>query len=62
MGYELDNVSLIYYFYLSSLALILDKTISARLDLKQFVDFEDVESSWSQRVLAGIFKALFLNS
>ena len=27
MGYELDNVSLIYYFYLSSLALILDKTI-----------------------------------
>ncbi len=45
MGYELDNVSLIYYFYLSSLALILDKTISARLDLKQFVDFEDVESS-----------------
>lgn len=59
MGYELDNVSLIYYFYLSSLALILDKTISARLDLKQFVDFKDVESSWSQRVLAGIFKALF---
>lgn len=59
MGYELDNVSLIYYFYLSSLALILDKTISARLDLKQFVDFKDVESSWSQRVSAGIFKALF---
>ena len=59
MGYELDDPSLIYYFYLSSLALILNKTISARLDLNQYVDLGKAESSWSQRVFSGILKALF---
>lgn len=59
MGYELDDPSLIYYFYLSSLALILNKTISARLDLNQYVDLGKAESSWSQRYFCWILKALF---
>lgn len=59
MGYDLEDSLLIYYFYLSSLALRLDKTISARLDLKEYVYPKKHETSWSNRVLAGIFRALF---
>ncbi len=58
MGYDLEDSTLIYYFYLSSLALILDKTISARLDLNQYVGSKTNESTWKHRVLSGIFKAL----
>ena len=59
MGYDLEDPLLIYYFYLSSLALRLDKTVSARLDLKEYVYPAKQETSWSNRVLAGIFRALF---
>ena len=59
MGYDLEDPLLVYYFYLSSLALRLDKTISARLDLKEYENQDKQETSWSNRVLAGIFRALF---
>ena len=59
MGYDLEDPLLVYYFYLSSLALRLDKTISARLDLKEYEYQDKQETSWSNRVLAGIFRALF---
>lgn len=58
MGYDLADTSLVYYFYLSSLALRLDKTISARIDLKRYNNSDVQEESWSNRVLAGIFRAL----
>lgn len=61
VGCGLTNSSLVYYFYLSSLALKLNKTISARLDLAEFNGNSTVEeSNWSNRVLSGIFKSLIL--
>lgn len=59
MGYDISDKALIYYFYLSSLALILDKTISARIDLKEYADFDKEEKSWEKRVFSGILKSLF---
>lgn len=59
MGYDISDKTLIYYFYLSSLALILDKTISARIDLKDYADFENEEKTWNNRVFSGILKSLF---
>lgn len=59
MGYDISDKTLIYYFYLSSLALILDKTISARIDLKDYADFENEEKNWNNRVFSGILKSLF---
>ena len=59
MGYDILDKELIYYFYLSSLALILDKTISARLELTVYAEFEKEEQSWEKRVFSGILKSLF---
>lgn len=59
MGYDISDKALIYYFYLSSLALILDKTISARIDLKDYPDFDKEEKSWEKRVFSGILRSLF---
>lgn len=59
MGYDISDKSLIYYFYLSSLALVLDKTISARIELNDYVDSGNEEKSWSKRVFSGILKSLF---
>lgn len=59
MGYDISDKTLIYYFYLSSLALNLDKTISARIDLKDYADFDKEEKSWEKRVFSGILKSLF---
>lgn len=59
MGYDISDKSLIYYFYLSSLALLLDKTISARIDLKDYADFDKEEQSWEKRVFSGILRSLF---
>lgn len=59
IGYNLKDTTLLYYFYTSSLALHLDKTISARLDLNGYKETEADNESWSNKVLSGIFKALF---
>lgn len=59
MGYDLEDKSLIYYFYLSSIALILDKTIYARIDLNNYQEIGINESSWEKRVFSGILKSLF---
>lgn len=58
-GYDLIDSSLLYFFYLSSLALKLDKTISARLDLKEYQCEEINEEVWGSRVLTGLLKSLF---
>ena len=49
MGYDISDKALIYYFYLSSLALILDKTISARIDLKEYADFDKEEKYYGRK-------------
>lgn len=59
MGCELNDKSLIYYFYVSSLALKLEKTISARLELKNYEPSNESEQLWSNRVLTGILRSLF---
>lgn len=59
MGYDILDKELIYYFYLSSLALVQDKTISARLELTVYAEFEKEEQSWEKRVFSGILKSLF---
>ena len=60
-GYDFLDKSIIYYFYLSSLALKLDKTISARLALKTYdasVSYDEID--WGQRTLYTILKSLLL--
>ncbi len=59
-GYGLKDVSLIYYFYLASLALKLNKTISERLDLKEFRSLNTNEGNWDKRVFSGILNAIIL--
>lgn len=60
-GYDFLDRSIIYYFYLSSLALKLDKTISARLVLKTYnASATFNEADWGQRTLYTIFKSLLL--
>lgn len=61
IGYDFLDKSILYYFYLSSLALKLDKTISARLVLKTYdasTSFD--EQDWGQRTLYTILKSLLL--
>ena len=45
-----------YYFYLSSIALQTNKTISARLSLAKYQE-QDIASDWGQRVLTAILRA-----
>ena len=60
-GYDFLDKSIIYYFYLSSLALKLDKTISARLALKTYDTSAPYdETDWGQRTLYNILKSLLL--
>lgn len=60
-GYDFLDKSIIYYFYLSSLALKLDKTISARLALKTYDTSASYdEADWGQRTLYNILKSLLL--
>lgn len=59
MGLGLNDTSLIYYFYVSSLALKLEKTISARLELKNYEPSPESEQLWNNRVLTGILRSLF---
>lgn len=60
-GYDFLDKSIIYYFYLSSLALKLDKTISARLALKKYdASASYDETDWGQRTLYNILKSLLL--
>ena len=60
VGYDLCDDSIIYYFYLSSLALKLEKTINARLDLKDYCQVTISDDDWRHRVLTGILQALIL--
>ena len=60
-GYDLKDESLLYYFYLASLALKLNKTITARLVLKTYdaaAHYEEEE--WGQRTLYKVLKSLLL--
>ena len=61
VGYDFKDKSILYYFYLASLALKLDKTISARLLLRKY-DLSETfdESDWGQRTLYLIIKSLLL--
>lgn len=45
-----------YYFYLSSISLQTNKTISARLSLAKYHE-QDIGSDWGQRVLTAILRA-----
>ena len=47
-----------YYFLLASLALQLNKTISARLSLADYVEQVSDESDWGKRVFDGILRSL----
>lgn len=61
VGYDLKDQSVLYYFYLASLALKLDKTISARIVLREYdsTTLYD-EEDWGQRTLYMIIKSLML--
>lgn len=55
---QINDELLPYYFLLASLALQLNKTISARLALSDYVNPLSEESNWGKRVLVGILCAL----
>ena len=54
---QINDELLPYYFLLASLALQLNKTISARLSLSDYVNPLSEESDWGKRVLVGILRA-----
>ena len=61
IGYDFKDTSVLYYFYLASLALKLDKTISARLVLKQYdISERFEETDWGKRTLYMIIRSLML--
>ena len=61
MGYDFADKDLLYYFYMASLSLKLDKTISARLLLKTYnARFESSEENWGKRTLSSVLKGLVL--
>lgn len=61
VGYDLKDQSILFYFLLASLALKLDKTISARIVLREY-DSASLynEEDWGQRTLYMIIKSLLL--
>lgn len=61
VGFDFQDAHIIYYFYLASLALKLDKTITARLVLNRY-DATEVpeEANWDRRTLYIIMKSLLL--
>lgn len=61
VGYDFKDRSILYYFYVASLALKLDKTISARIVLRQYhEETQYEETDWGQRTLYMIIKSLLL--
>ena len=52
----MNDEYLLYYFFLSSIALRANKTISARLSLAEYKE-QDNTSDWGQRVLMAILRA-----
>ena len=61
IGYNFADKGLLYYFYMASLSLKLDKTISARLLLKAYnVKFDSSEEDWGKRTLTSVLKSLVL--
>ena len=58
VNFQINDDLLPYYFLLASLALQLNKTISARLSLSDYVNSLSEESDWGKRVLVGILRAL----
>ena len=59
-GYDLEDKSILYYFYLGCLALKLNRTISARIDLAHFTFSEVTDEKWDKRVISGILQSLIL--
>ena len=60
-GYGFKDKSVLYYYYIASLALKLKKTISARIVLRQYEAENDYEETdWGQRTLYMVIKALLL--
>ena len=55
---QLKDEYLSYYFLLASLALQLNKTISARLSLSDYQEQSSEESNWESRVFDGILRSL----
>lgn len=55
---QLKDEYLSYYFLLASLALQLNKTISARLSLSDYQEQSYEESNWESRVFNGILRSL----
>ena len=61
MGYDFADKDLLYYFYMASISLKLDKTISARLLLKDYnARVESLEDNWGKRTLYSVLKSLVL--
>lgn len=60
-GYNLEDKQIMYFFYMASLALKMDKTISARLLLKEYVpSMQFNESNWGEFTLYSILRSLLL--
>lgn len=60
-GYNFKDKQIIYFFILASLALKMDKTISARLLLREFdANFSEEECDWGKRTLYIVLKSLLL--
>ena len=55
---QLKDEYLSYYFLLASLALQLNKTISARLSLSDYQEQSSEESNWESRIFDGILRSL----
>jgi len=55
---QLKDEYLSYYFLLASMALQLNKTISARLSLSDYMEQLSEESNWESRVFDGILRSL----
>ncbi len=57
-GLDLQDKKLFFFFILSSIALLSDKTISARLVLSDYVETAEAEADWIKRLETGIMRAL----
>lgn len=55
---EVEDQYLPYYFIIASIALQLEKTISARLALTDYKEIKNGDSRWDRRVLSSILRAL----
>ncbi|MBR1656632.1 MAG: DEAD/DEAH box helicase [Prevotella sp.] len=55
---QVNDEYLSYHFLLASVALLSNKTISARLSLSNYVESSIEESDWGKRVLAGTVRSL----